>query len=142
MQQMLLNLLINAEQALTARRQARDHHSHHDDERGARPDAGRRHGPGFRSTFRKKSSILLHHETEGTGTGSAVDLLRDRARPRRPDLGAFRAWPRAMFAVDLMRTPHASPHYAAPMPSAAARVADGKLSVLLVDDEEGCAARS
>jgi len=150
MQQMLLNLLINGEQALTGvtgRRAItiRTATAGEDHVRLQMADTG----PGIPPDIEEKIfDPFFTTKPEGTGTGLGLSIcygiVRDHGGRIWLDSKASQAnGGGAAFTIELLRdarshqrlTPPPMP--APPTPAAAAQAHDGALSVLLIDDEEG-----
>ena len=142
MQQMLLNLLINAEQALTAataKRAITIRTSTTED--GIRLQVADT-GPGIDPDIQVKIfDPFFTTKPEGTGTGLGLSICYGIVH----DHGG-RIWldsepgHGAVFTVELprdARTRQRLTPTGTPAPAAAAPAADGRLSVLLIDDEEG-----
>jgi len=142
MQQMLLNLLINAEQALTGaagKRVITIRTMTTSEERVQLQVADT--GPGIPLDIQEKIfDPFFTTKPEGTGTGLGLSICYGIVHDHGGRISVHSVPGHgAMFAVDLMRDARTRHRITpAPMPvPPAARVADGKLSVLLVDDEEG-----
>ncbi len=143
MQQMLLNLLINAEQALTGitGRRAITIRTATVDDRVLLQVADT--GPGVPPEIQERIfDPFFTTKPEGTGTGLGLSICYGIVH----DHGG-RIWLEsepasgtgAVFSIELLRDARARQRLTpAPLPvPAAAKVHDGALSVLLIDDEEG-----
>jgi two-component system NtrC family sensor kinase len=146
MQQMLLNLLINAEQALTgvAGRRAitiRTSTAGEDYVRLQVADSG----PGIPPDIEEKIfDPFFTTKPEGTGTGLGLSIcygiVHDHGGRIWLDSKAAQAnGGGAVFTIELMRDARSRQRLTpAPLPTpSASRAHDGALSVLLIDDEEG-----
>jgi PAS domain S-box-containing protein len=142
MQQMLLNLLINAEQALTGssgRRVIAIRTLTTSEERVQLQVADT--GPGIPLDIQEKIfDPFFTTKPEGTGTGLGLSICYGIAHDHGGRISVDSVPGQgATFTVDLMRDARTRRRMTpAPMPvPPEASTADGKLSVLLVDDEEG-----
>src|SRR5437667_5043605 len=148
MQQMLLNLLINGEQALTGvtgRRAItiRTATAGEDHVRLQMADTG----PGIAPDIEEKIfDPFFTTKPEGTGTGLGLSIcygiVRDHGGRIWLDSKASQAnGGGAAFTIELVRDARSHQRLTPPPmpapPSAAARAHEGALSVLLIDDEEG-----
>jgi two-component system NtrC family sensor kinase len=142
MQQMLLNLLINAEQALTAttgKRAITIRTLTTSNERVQLQVADT--GPGIPLDIQEKIfDPFFTTKPEGTGTGLGLSICYGIAHDHGGRITVHSVPGHgATFTVDLLRDARRSQRMTPapqPVPAAAAH-ADGKLAVLLVDDEEG-----
>jgi len=142
MQQMLLNLLINAEQALTgvAGRRVITIRTLTTSEQRVRLQVADT-GPGIPLDIQEKIfDPFFTTKPEGAGTGLGLSICYGIVHDHGGRISVHSVPGHgAMFTVDLTRDARTRHRITpAPLPlTAAARGPDGKLSVLLVDDEEG-----